>query len=204
MIFSDVNNELYKRRNEYSKLSKIYYIYKNYKPLPKYIGFVHYRTFFAFENIPPDMNKIFETHDAILYKISVLKTSLYERFISGCLKSMFDDCIQIVKENFSEYYETTKKVVNDKKVIYKNSFIMKKEDFIKYCHFIFGVFMEYDRRHNINTDEDMRNYLSIELPKWLGHNNFNIKISNRNLAYLGEYFSTAFFFHHFKKHLYVN
>ena len=77
VIYTDKNNELYNLKITLSELTKIYYIFKNYRPLPKYIGFVHYRSFFSFGNNPPDMNQIFKKHDVIVYYPNILKKNHY-------------------------------------------------------------------------------------------------------------------------------
>ncbi len=68
LLYSDQNNELYPRRIGYSENSKIHYIWKNYRPLPRYVGFSHYRRYFDFRDNVPDMDEIFKVHDAILVK----------------------------------------------------------------------------------------------------------------------------------------
>jgi hypothetical protein len=40
-----------------------------------------------------------------------------------------------------------------------NIFIMKKDDFIEYGNFVFGVLFEFDRRNNLNSDEDIKKYI---------------------------------------------
>ena len=36
---------------------------------------------------------------------------------------------------------------------------MKKDDFIEYGNFVFGVLFEFDRRNNLNSDEDIKKYI---------------------------------------------
>ena len=40
-----------------------------------------------------------------------------------------------------------------------NIFIMKNEDFINYGEFVFGVLLEFDRRHNLKTDDDIQKFI---------------------------------------------
>jgi hypothetical protein len=36
---------------------------------------------------------------------------------------------------------------------------MKKEDFIEYGNFVFGVLFEFDKRNNLNNDEDIKKFI---------------------------------------------
>ena len=41
---------------------------------------------------------------------------------------------------------------------------MKKNDFIKYGDFVFGVLLEFDKRHNLKNDDDkIKNIINLHL-----------------------------------------
>lgn len=41
-----------------------------------------------------------------------------------------------------------------------NMFIMKVEDFDKYCNWLFDILFEYDRQNNINSNYDIINMIN--------------------------------------------
>ena len=66
----------------------------------------------------------------------------------------YDEVIDIIKTIKPEYYKMALNVSNEKIVYLNNMFIMKKEDFLRYC-----VLFEFDRRHNFTSDDDVLNYV---------------------------------------------
>jgi hypothetical protein len=41
-----------------------------------------------------------------------------------------------------------------------NMFIMKVEDFDKYCNWLFDILFEYDKQNNINSNHDIINMIN--------------------------------------------
>ena len=64
---------------------------------------------------------------------------------------------------------------------------MKKSDFFKYCEFMYDVLFEFDRRHNLTSDEDVLKYVK---------NNF---YQSRLQGFLSERIANIFYFNNFKK-----
>jgi hypothetical protein len=50
------------------------------------------------------------------------------------------------------------KTLCSKKFYIYNIFIMKREDFIKYGNFEFTILNEFDKKNNLNSYEDIKNY----------------------------------------------
>ena len=71
---------------------------------------------------------------------------------------------------------------------------MKKEDFMKYCEFLFDVLFEFDKRNNFFTDNDMLNYSQ----RFYKYNNDTL-YQSRVQAFLSERISNIYFNQHFKK-----
>ena len=74
---------------------------------------------------------------------------------------------------------------------------MKKEDFIKWGEFVFGVLLEFDKRYNLTTDNDISK-LIIKESKRL-NKKFNIAYQSRLEGFLAERISNFFYQRHFKK-----
>ena len=79
------------------------------------------------------------------------------------IPKFLDEIIEIIKENFTEYYSQAIKTLNQKYFSCCNIFIMKQEDFIKYGEFVFGVLLEFDRRHKLINDKDIKKVIAFEL-----------------------------------------
>ena len=187
---------LFKMRKSYAEMSKLYYVYELYKNgtlSSKYIGLNHYRRYFNFLNEIPDFDKIFESYDIILPDKLLFNVSLDFQFCFIHLCKTLDDVIDIIKEIKPEYYKTAIESLNAKDGYFYNIFIMKKEDFFKYCEFIFDVFFEFDRRNNFTSDKDIINYLESYLPKE------KASLQIRVQGFLSERLSSIFFKHNFKR-----
>ena len=79
---------------------------------------------------------------------------------------------------------------------------MKKEYFIIYGEFLFEVLMEFDRRHNLKTDEDIKNFIEQEIIR-TGKKDYNVEYQSRVEGFLSERISQIFYAHHFKNPLQI-
>ena len=178
----------------------MYYIWKLYKEgnlNSKYVGFIHYRRIFPFKNNIPHLDEIFKNYDAILKARNQYKVTNREYFISHhILENLLNATVNIIKEKYPEYYQYALIYLEKKWANNCNIFIMKKEDFIKWGEFVFGVLFELDRRYNLKTDEDIRNLIikeAIQLNKSL-----EVNYQRRIEAFLSERISNIFYERHFK------
>ena len=118
-----------------------------------------------------------------------------------CHEGKFLDEIEIIiKENFTQYYRAAKKSLNNSLLSCCNIFIMKKKDFIKYGEFVFGVLFEFDRRHKINNDNDIKNLIISENKK-SGKKRYSVWYQMRLEGFLMERISSIFYDYYFKKTL---
>jgi len=163
LISSNIDNELYKKKIGYCEGSKIYYIwkkYKNNKINTKYVGFTHYRRIFSFLNKIPNLDKIFREYDVILNnRLYLNNETIKEQYYEIHIGKNIEQIIKIIKENYTDYYLAALKTMNMTFGNFCNIFIMKKDDFIEYGNFVFGVLFEFDRRNNLNSDEDIKKYI---------------------------------------------
>jgi hypothetical protein len=195
------NNELYQKKRGYCEGSKIYYIwkkYKNGKMSSKYVGFIHYRRVFTFKDNIPDLDAIFSKYDAIINKKIRFNGTMKIQFANCHIGKFLDEIEIIIKENFTQYYQSAKKSLNNNLLSCCNIFIMKKKDFIKYGEFVFGVLFEFDRRHKINNDNDIKNLIISESKK-SGKNPYFVEYQFRQEAFLMERISSIFYDYYFKK-----
>ena len=195
-VFFAYKGKLFKMRKSYAEMSKLYYVYELYKNgtiSSKYIGLNHYRRYFNFSNEIPDFDKIFESYDIILPDKRSFNMTLEEQYCSNHLCKILHEAINIIKDIKPEYYQTAIESINAKEGYFYNIFIMKKKDFFKYCEFIYDILFEFDRRHNLTSDEDIINYLESNFPKE------SIPTQTRIQGFLSERLSSIFFNHNFKR-----
>ena len=162
------DNELYPKKRAYGECAKMYYMYKLYKSgniSSKYVGFFHYRRLFKFKNNIPDLDDIFSKNDVILPKRAKLGNTIYEQFKEYHIVHFLDESIEIIKEKFPDYYPYAHKALSKKICYFSNIFIMRKNDFIKWGDFVYGVLFELDRRYNLTCDDDIKKLMVEEVKK---------------------------------------
>jgi len=189
--------KLYNMSRAYGEMSKLYYIYQLYKNetiSSKYIGLNHYRRNFVFKDNIPYIEYIFKKHDVILTKQMNLHTSIRKQFCLNHICRHYDEMINIIKEIKPEYYKTAKRISRGRKFYIGNIFIMKKEDFFKYCNFMFDILFEFDKRNSFNSDNDVLEYM-----KKIYDNSTIYYYQSRLEGFLSERLSNIFFNKYFKR-----
>lgn len=172
----------------YCELTGIYWVWKNCQ-LSDYIGFCHYRRFFANNNFSKKfitekkVGKIFEKgYDIILpKKFNVIDTvwNNYFQFGSGKEKDL-KKLKKIIKEEYATYLPFFNQIVKKHSASYCNMFIMKKDDFNEYCTWIFDVLEKMEKITDISdyskSEKRIYGYLSeILLNVWIAKKNMKIK-----------------------------
>ena len=196
IIYAD-KGIFYNKSKSYCEISKIYYIYQLYKKgiiSSKYVGLNHYRRYFEFTDNIPDLDKIFKEYDVILSSRTTLKTSIRKNYCTSHICQNFDDSLDIIKRIKPDYYQTAIKFAQNNKIYYYNMFIMKKDDFYKYCEFIFDILIEFDNKYNFSSDKDVLNYTTK-----LFNNTKRAHRQSRLQAFLIERLSNIFYIQNFKR-----
>ena len=126
----------------YSEVYQMKYVHDNI-PLKKYVGFCQYRKYFSFLDDIPDIDGIFETNGCIITSVIDLGTDIRKHYSTvGNVEDLFL-VESIVLNKYPDYYDATHAYFGGTQLIPGNMFIMKSEDFMVYCEFIFGVLEEY-------------------------------------------------------------
>ena len=104
----------------YGELKGLYWLYKNLKDLPDYIGFVHYRRYFSFMDNILTAEELFGDSDIIIpipYKSHV---SLVKQYAIGHNVNDLLDCCKIAcKQNGTVgFAETVGQTLNQNKIIW--------------------------------------------------------------------------------------
>jgi len=198
IIETNKDNILTLKRRGYGENSKIHYIWKLYKEGKldsKYVGFVHYRRIFSFKDNIPNIDEIFKNYDVILKRRTYFKCSIRQHYNKIHIPHFLNESVDIIRENYPEYYQFAERALRKKWGNFRNIFIMKKKDFIKWGDFVFGVLFEFDRKYNLTTDEDIRNLIIKEVK----YKRLNVYYQSRLQGFLIERISNIFYRRHFRK-----
>lgn len=158
------------KNKSYSEMTIVYWAWKNLKKLYpdiKYIGLCHYRRFFAFNDgrlFITDMeassssikdyiadakkvSKILESGRVIFAKRMIFPLSLCAQYSISHYRRDYDILREVIKEKFPDYYNAFVYVMEkNNKLIPYNMFIMKYDDFEKYCEWSFAVMDEIEKQ----------------------------------------------------------
>lgn len=170
----------------YCEPTAMYWAWKNLKKLypdVKYVGLCHYRRFFAFDeqkffapviskleediaNYRPDPEKIIKILESgrfIFTKKYVFPYSVAAHYCMSYVNDNYRVVKRIIEEKFPDYYEAFQDVMerNNKLSAY-NMFIMKWEDFEKFCEWFFAVLAEAEQSYQINPTPYQRRLFMTE------------------------------------------
>src|SRR3712207_6004570 len=143
----------------YCELTGLYWAYKNLKC--EYIGLCHYRRYFTMKNI---FKRAIQTNnkldlilnksqiEELLSKYNVIlpkKRNYYIETIESHYKNAhhiedLKKVEKIIETDYPEYMESFKSVMNGRTLHLYNMFIMKKDDFDKYCEWLFHILFKLE------------------------------------------------------------
>lgn len=144
-IGDDTGDNISNLNRTLNEMTAIYWAWKNYDKLgnPDYIGLNHYRRYFEINY--GKLDEILSKFDFIKQKHSISKQSFYDIWLNleDRDNNFIDNSIQICKDVNQENGRKIEKFLKGN--IHRgfcNMFIMKKEDFFKYCEFIFPIVLK--------------------------------------------------------------
>lgn len=180
----------------YSEIYMLKWLIKN-RELKDYVGFCHYRKYFAFMDDIPDMDEIFNEVDAVTaepirFPHSIAKTyalahNIEDLAIAGV----------IIKHRYPEYGEAFMDVTQGKLLMPYNMVIMKREDFIRCIEFVSGVLDWYVKIIGTDIEARIKSKANRYLKKFPPNN--SIDYQYRIGGYLAERLTTTFIRKNFKK-----
>lgn len=180
----------------YSELYMYKYVRKKCR-LKQYVGFCHYRKYFNFLDNIPNMDEIFSKYDCIVAKPLQWKETVKEQYAKMHNIEDLEIVEKIIKNKFPEYGHACELFLNGHLFIPYNMFIMKREDFKRYCDFVFGVLNEYTNivgtDINKRIEDNKEKYLKSFYP------NNTIEYQYRIGGYLAERLTNIFLMNNFKK-----
>ena len=124
-----------------NEMTAVYWFWKNYRPLPDYVGFNHYRRLFKQADIVD-----YEKFDIIVAKpVFSSPSSTLSLAAQYMLYHNINDlqiCLAVVSQIVGiEYAKAFKNYLQTSKMNYApcNMFVMKKELFEEWCEFVFPI-----------------------------------------------------------------
>ena len=137
---TEFKNNIAETGNKYRHLRGIYNLYKNYE-LPDEIGIFQQKRYLGATTIP-------EGYDIVVPK-PFFAWQIYAQFNHHHNINDLNLVRQIINDkSFDEYLFMN----NNLETYWDNMFIMKKDDFNKYCEFLFDVLFEFDKKTNYEND----------------------------------------------------
>lgn len=163
-IGDNTGDNISKKNPNYCELTAMYWAWKNLKT--DYIGLCHYRRYFTtskslknrfiknkFDLVlsEDEAKKILSNFDMI---VSEEKNLFFKNVRSKYAQQHFvqdlDQCGDIIKELYPNYYDSYKKVMKNHKMSICNMCIMKKKDYDAYCKWLFDILFEAESKIDIS------------------------------------------------------
>lgn len=196
----------------------VYWIWKNVKGA-KYKGQTQYRRQFRGLSYL-DFDKVFSKYDIIVADpLNLPKTFNHPpctvEFHYKVAHNIRDLNIlkDILKEHYPQYIEDWDKyITNGKEMLYSCGFVMKSEDYDKYCEELFDILYKFLDKIGAKSINDVSNYVTEcekndEYPNWTLHagvsKEWKHKYQMRIGGSLAERFFTLYVFHNFKNIFYL-
>ncbi len=182
MIGDNTGENISHLNRRFCELTGIYWAWKNYDKLgdPDYIGFMHYRRHFCFQNqstpvkkfdyinsgylkkihcVKQQINKIVKNYDVIFPHTLPYKScySQYKYSLEHKIEDL-DLALEILNKKYPEFTNAAQNYMNNKDAIFCNMFIMRKDIFNDYCSWLFDILFELDSRidYSEHSHEQMR------------------------------------------------
>ncbi len=171
ILHDNTGENISEKNRMYCELTAQYWAWKN-RPELDYYGFFHYRRYLSFnpvqlehwENITyfdycdenaverlmlneENMRNLIENYDVIYPQENpVGGDTVYEHWCRHLVKKDMDILVQVIMEKYPDFYELTGEILNSKKAVHCNMFIMKREIFYKYNEWLFDILGECEKR----------------------------------------------------------
>lgn len=198
--YDDDGYNISDKNQNYCELTGIYNIWKNHLNDFDIFGFVHYRRYFVrypklkFKfnclNSKYIMNKL-NDYDIILPRKIYFEKSAYKSYFEdgeGYEKDLIN-LKKVIEKIYPEYISTYDEVMNFNANSYCNMFITTRENFDKYCKWLFDILFELEKITDLTgyTGNKLRiyGYLSeILINVWVKYN--KLKVSYSRVLFTGK------------------
>ena len=189
-LSDDTGENISEKNRNYSELTALYRAWKNnYFSDAEYCGLVHYRRYFAGE-LPfgrfsilseEEISNYMKQYDIILpKKRNYYIETIESHYAHAHYKSDLDECRKIVAERYPDYLGSFDAIMKQKKLHLYNMFVMPKEYFDDYMHWLFDILFPLEKRIDTSMYDSYQGrvfgFLSERLFNvWVLHNRSRVK-----------------------------
>lgn len=133
----------------YCELTGMYWLWKNYHAAD-YIGICHYRRYLINENdsifTESQLTDLLQKYDIITTKLLTLPGSYYNGFSANHHSKDLVATGEVLKKKYPEYFDTFDELVHGPHTYFGNIFITSKENYNRYCAWLFDILFEVQKR----------------------------------------------------------
>lgn len=176
MICDNKGDNISLKNPNYCELTALYWFWKNMKS--DIVGLTHYRRYFDFRNgryknkkinyanskilcsemikdYSKSIKNIFDDgYDIVLPKQLTFPMAVKHQYMISHIKEDYFIMEEIVREKYPEYADAFDYIFNKTNKIYAyNMFIMKYEEFCKYCEWLFSLLLDIESKVKISEYE---------------------------------------------------
>lgn len=167
--FADnVGDNISAKNATYNELTAIYWMWKHYGELgnPDYVGLNHYRRFFIYKNSKYAYYETDAVDQTIFEKMNFSRRwlceilsrydfaapvpnkrkSVYHNFKAAHRIEDLELAAEIVRRKYPDFAEVTDEYLAGDRAYFYNMFIFGREDFFRYCEWLFDILEEYENR----------------------------------------------------------
>lgn len=171
------------RNDAYSEVTAIYWGWKNLKHID-YIGLCHYRRYFNLDITNDNIDKLMKGYDAIYLHYKTLPYSGATELSHLLTMEEFLIMEDSILDLYPEYKNSIYEYFHKKNVFSQNNmFIMRWNDFDKYCQFLFPLFEHIESRTGRYPYARLRRNIAYIAEGLQGlyayHNNLKIKFVDK-------------------------
>lgn len=143
-----------KKNRTFCELTAIYWAWKNQFFKAKYVGLVHYRRYFKGKKnyiaTQDELLPVLENVDCLVpQKRNYYIETIYSHYKNAHHIRDLEITKKIIQEIYPNYLQAFDKVMKGKTLYLYNMFVMKKECFEQYCHWLFTILFQLEERIDI-------------------------------------------------------
>lgn len=166
----------------FCELTGMYWIWKNYQEAD-YIGICHYRRYLineeGFVYTEAQLEDLLQNYDIITTKLLTLPGSYYNGFSVNHHSKDLINTGDVLKEKYPEYWDTFYELVHGPHTYFGNIFITSKENYDRYCTWLFDILFEVQKRTDFtgynNYHKRLFGFLSEFLQTvWIRYNKLSV------------------------------
>ena len=148
----------------------LYWIWKNGLTGKKYAGMCQYRRRLDFHT-EEELDRLFTDYDVIAASPIFLFGNIKDQYCDCHNSFDMNLCEKIVKTLYPDYREDWDKYISKGRFLfYSNGFILREDDFKKYCEWLFSIFRKYIEEMRWCLIDDVVEYVKKQIDKGMRPN----------------------------------